>query len=60
MVRRIASPNFRGSHDEIQIKIQGLHSLGRANYQQIEASLAIGTLITTLPRNGTDSSKPSD
>src|SRR3984893_16858235 len=43
VVRRMASHNFRGSHDEIQIKIQSLHSLGRTNDPQIEASLAIRT-----------------
>src|SRR5258708_38580104 len=42
----MASHNFRGSHDEIQIKIQSLLSLGPTTDQQIEASLAIGTLIT--------------
>ena len=42
----MASRNFRGSHDEIQIKIQSLHSLGPTNDQQIEASLAIRTFIS--------------
>jgi hypothetical protein len=44
----MASHNFRGSHDEIQIeiKIQSLDSLGCTNDQQIQASLAIRTFIT--------------
>src|SRR5258706_4703094 len=42
----MASHNFRGFHDEIQIQIQGLDSLGRANDQQIQASLEIRTFIT--------------
>jgi hypothetical protein len=44
----MASHNFRGSHDEIQIQIQvqSLYSRGCANDQQIQASLAIGTSIT--------------
>jgi len=42
----MASHNFRGSHDEVQIKIQSPHSLGRTNDQQIEASPAIRTFIT--------------
>ena len=42
----MASHNLRGSHDEIQIEIQSLHSLGCANDQQIPASLAIRTFIT--------------
>jgi hypothetical protein len=37
VVRRMASHNFRGFHDEIQIEIQvqSLHSLGCTNDQQI-------------------------
>src|SRR5439155_5674638 len=48
VVRRMASHNFRGSHDEAQIKvnIQSLDSLGSTNDQQIQASLAIPTFIT--------------
>src|SRR5258705_12102230 len=42
----MASHNFRGSHDQIQIKIQSLDSLGYTNDQQIQASLAISTFIT--------------
>jgi hypothetical protein len=42
----MASHNFRGSHDEIQIKIQSLDSFGCANDQQIQASLATRTFIT--------------
>src|SRR5258705_11639938 len=47
VVRRMASHNFRGSHDQVQIevKIQSLDSLGWANDQQIPASLAIHTFI---------------
>ena len=41
----MASHNFRGPHDEIQIKIQNLDALGCANDQQIQAGLAIPTLI---------------
>jgi len=43
----MASHNFRGSHDEIQIEIQvqSLDSLGCTNDQQIQASLAIRTFI---------------
>src|SRR6266481_4762940 len=41
----MASRNFRGSHDEIQIKIQS-PSFGPTNDQQIEASLAVRTFIT--------------
>jgi hypothetical protein len=44
VVRRMASHNFRGFHDEIQIKIQSLDSHGCTNDQQIQASLAIRTL----------------
>jgi len=48
VVRRTASHNFRGSHEEIQIQIQvqSLDSLGCANDQQIQGSLAIRTFIT--------------
>src|SRR5258708_1119672 len=46
VVRRTASHNFRGSHDEIQIKVQSLDSLGCANDQQIQASLEIRTFNT--------------
>src|ERR1700730_12675983 len=46
VVRRMAPHNFRGSHDEIQIQVQSLHSLGCANDYQIQASLAIRTFIT--------------
>jgi hypothetical protein len=42
----MASHNFRGPHDEIQIEIQSLDSLGCANDQQIQASLAIRTFNT--------------
>jgi hypothetical protein len=42
----MASHNFRGSYDQVQIKIQSLSSLGCANDQQIQASLAIRTFIT--------------
>jgi len=43
----MASHNFRGSHDQIQIeiKIQSLDSLGCPNDQQTQASLAICTFI---------------
>jgi hypothetical protein len=37
----MASYNFRGSHDEIQIQVQSLDSLGCTNDQQIQASLKI-------------------
>src|SRR5260370_29979437 len=42
VVRRLASHNFGGSHDEIQIKIQvqNLDSLGCANDPQIQVSLS--------------------
>src|SRR3984893_13225620 len=48
VVRRIAAHNFRGSHEEIQIKvkIQSLGALGCTNDQQIQASLATRTIIT--------------
>jgi hypothetical protein len=48
VVRRMAPHNFRGSHDQIQVKIQiqSLDSLGCANDQQIYASLAIRTFVT--------------
>jgi hypothetical protein len=46
VVRRMASHNFRGPHDQIQIKIQSPDSFGRANDQQIQASLAIRTFIS--------------
>src|SRR6202022_4122109 len=48
VVRRIASHNFRGSHEEIQIKvkIQSFGALGCTNDQQIQASLASRTIIT--------------
>jgi hypothetical protein len=48
VVRRMASHNFRGSHDEIQIEmqVQSLGSPGRANEQQIQTSLAIRTFIS--------------
>ncbi len=44
----MASHNFRGSHDQVQIevKIQSLDSLGCTNDQQIQASHAIRTFIT--------------
>jgi hypothetical protein len=42
----MAPHNFRGPHDKIQIKIQGLHALGGGNDQQIQGSLAIRTFIT--------------
>ena len=50
VVRRMASHNFRGSHDEIQIEIQvqRLDSPGYTNEQQIQASLAIRTFIKDL------------
>jgi hypothetical protein len=50
VVRRMASHNFRGSHDEIQIEIQvqSLDSPGCTNEQQIQASLAIRTFIKDL------------
>ena len=50
VVRRTASHNFRGPHDEIQIEIQvqSLDSLGCTNDQQIQASLAIRTFIKDL------------
>jgi len=41
----MASHNLRGSHDQIQIKIQSVDSLGRANDQQVQASLEIGAFI---------------
>jgi hypothetical protein len=48
VVRRMASHNLRGSHDEIQIEIQAqsLDSPGCTNEQQIQASLAIRTFIS--------------
>jgi hypothetical protein len=48
VVRRMAPHIFRGSHEEIQIKvkIQSLRALGCTNDQQIQASLAILTIIT--------------
>src|ERR1700682_446311 len=46
VVRRMASHNFRGSHDEIQVQVQSLDSLGCTNDRQIQASLAIRTFIT--------------
>src|SRR5258707_13398748 len=51
VVRRMASHNFRGSHDQIQIKvkIQSLGALGWTNDQQIQASLTIRTIITKDP-----------
>ena len=42
----MASHNFRGSHDEIQIQVQSLDSLGCANGQQIQTSLEIRTFNT--------------
>src|SRR5713226_7998827 len=42
----MASHNLRGSHDQIQIKIQSVDSLVRTNDRQIQASLAIRTFIT--------------
>src|SRR6266404_418080 len=41
VVRRMTSHNFRGPHDEIQIKIQSLDPLRCTNDQQIQASLTI-------------------
>jgi hypothetical protein len=51
VVRRMASHNFIGSHEEIQIKvkIQSLGAHGCTNDQQIQASLAIRTIITKDP-----------
>src|SRR4051812_45977026 len=37
----MASHNFRGPHDEVPIKIQGLQSRGCTKHQQIQASLAL-------------------
>src|SRR5258707_9268836 len=45
VVRRIAPHNFRGSHNQIQVKIKSLDSRGCTNDQQIQASLAISTFI---------------
>ena len=47
VVRRMASHNFRGFHDEIQIeiKVQSLDALGCTNEQQIQAALSIRTYI---------------
>src|SRR5258706_12972042 len=42
----MASHNLRGSHDQIQIKIQSVDSLVRTNDRQIQASLAIRTFFT--------------
>ena len=42
----MASHSFRGSHDQIQIKIQSVDSLVCTNDRQIQASLAIRTFIT--------------
>src|ERR1700682_4753836 len=47
----MASHNFRGSHDKIQIQVQSLDSFGSANDPQIQASLAIRTFIPK-PRRG--------
>ena len=46
VVRRMASHNFRGSHDQVQIEGYGHDSLGCANDQHIQASLEIRTFIT--------------
>ena len=46
VVRRMASHNFRGSHDQVQIEDQNLDSLGCTSDQQIQASLAIRAFIT--------------
>jgi hypothetical protein len=47
---KLENVNFRGSHDQIQIKIQSLYALGCTNDRQIKASLTGRTFNTKDPQ----------